>query len=107
MTLIPWFVFVLAAVFEVAGDAVIRRGLRGGGPPVVATGFAMLGCYGLVVNQLEWEFSGLLGVYVTVFAATSVLCGWLVFGEDVPASTWVGLAIIVAGGLVIQMGRPR
>ena len=103
-TFIPWCVFVAAAVFEVAGDAVIRRGLRGGGLAVVVTGFVMLGCYGLVVNQLAWDFSRLLGVYVGVFAATSVLCGRIVFGEDIPASTWVGLAIIVAGGLVIQLG---
>jgi multidrug transporter EmrE-like cation transporter len=34
-----------------------------------------------------------------------VLCGRFVFDEDVPASTWIGLCIIVAGGLVIQLGE--
>jgi small multidrug resistance family-3 protein len=97
-------VLLLAAVFEVAGDAVIRRGLRGGLVVVVLAGFIMLGTYGIVVNQLGWDFSRLLGVYVAVFAAVAVLAGRFVFGETVPASTWIGLAIVVAGGLVIQLG---
>jgi len=28
-----------------------------------------------------------------------------VFGEEVPLSTWLGLTLIMAGGLVIQFGR--
>jgi small multidrug resistance family-3 protein len=97
---------IIAAILEVGGDAVIRKGLRGGGLAVVAAGFAVLGCYGVVVNLVQWEFSKLLGVYVGVFAAVSVLCGRFVFGESVPASTWLGLALVIAGGLVIQLG-PR
>ena len=29
MTVVAWFIFVVAAILEVAGDAVIRKGLRG------------------------------------------------------------------------------
>jgi small multidrug resistance family-3 protein len=97
-------VLLLAAVFEVAGDAVIRQGLRSGVIVLVVLGFLMLGTYGIVVNQLGWDFSRLLGVYVAVFAAVAVLTGRFVFGETVPASTWIGLAIIVLGGLVVQLG---
>jgi multidrug transporter EmrE-like cation transporter len=39
-----------------------------------------------------------------VFAVVSVLCGRFAFKDDVPVSTWVGLAIVVVGGLVIQFG---
>ena len=103
----PIAVFLLvAAILEVGGDAVIRRGLRGGGLALVVAGVVVLGGYGIVVNLVPWEFSKLLGVYVGIFAAVSVLCGRLVFDESVPASTWFGLALIVAGGLVIQLG-PR
>ena len=104
MPIVAWLVFVAAAILEVAGDAVIRRGLRGGGAALIAVGFAMLGCYGLTVNLIRWDFARLLGVYVAVFAVVSVLCGRFVLGETVPASTWLGVAIIVAGGLVIQFG---
>jgi small multidrug resistance family-3 protein len=58
----------------------------------------------MVVNLVKWDFSRLLGVYVAVFAVISVLAGRFLFKEVVPISTWVGLAIIVAGGTVIQVG---
>jgi small multidrug resistance family-3 protein len=104
MPVVAWMIFLAAAVLEVSGDAVIRRGLRGGGPTFFVAGFAMLGCYGLTVNLVQWDFSRLLGVYVAVFAMVSVLWGRFAFGESVPTSTWVGLGIVVAGGLVIQFG---
>jgi small multidrug resistance family-3 protein len=105
MTLGAWIVFIAAAVLEVGGDAVIRKGLRGSMVWVIIAGFAVLGCYGLVVNMVKWDFSRLLGVYVAVFAVVSVLAGRFVFKEAVPPSTWIGLAIIVVGGAVIQMGH--
>lgn len=104
MTIQTWLIIVVAAVLEVAGDAIIRRGLYGAGVVFLMAGFLMLGCYGIVVNTVRWDFSKLLGVYVAVFALVSVLCGRFVFKDNVPHSTWVGLAIIIAGGLVIQYG---
>jgi len=105
LTLLAWIVFIAAAILEVGGDAVIRRGLRGGILWFIVFGFAMLGCYGVVVNTVKWDFSRLLGVYVAVFAVISVLAGRFVFKETVPLSTWIGLVIIVAGGAVIQAGH--
>src|SRR5690242_19093356 len=105
MTLLAWFIFIAAAILEVAGDAVIRRGLRGSVVWFILLGFLMLGCYGVVVNTVKWDFSRLLGVYVAVFAVVSVLAGRFVFSEALPVSTWLGLAIIVVGGAVIQAGH--
>jgi drug/metabolite transporter superfamily protein YnfA len=105
MTLFAWIVFFAAAILEVGGDAVIRRGLRGGIVWFIVLGFVTLGCYGVVVNTVKWDFSRLLGVYVAVFAVVSVLTGRFVFKETVPPSTWIGLAIIVVGGAVIQAGH--
>lgn len=98
-------VFIGAALLEVGGDALIRKGMRGGGLALGALGFVVLGGYGVVVNLLEIDFSRLLGAYVGVFAVVSVLFGRLVFGDQVPASTWVGLAVVLAGSLIIQFGR--
>ena len=105
MTIFAWFIFIVAAVLEVAGDAVIRKGLRGNILWFMLAGFLMLGCYGVVVNTVRWDFSRLLGVYVAVFAAVSILAGRFVFRETIPLTTWVGLAIIVIGGAVIQTGQ--
>jgi small multidrug resistance family-3 protein len=64
----------------------------------------MLACYGMVVNTLKWDFSRLLGVYVAVFALVSILCGRFAFHEKISLATWIGISVIVLGGLIIQFG---
>jgi small multidrug resistance family-3 protein len=108
MTFWPWLVFIAAAALEVAGDALVRHGLRGNGWAFIAAGCLALSGYGLVVNVVRWDFSRLLGVYVGVFALVSVLTGRIMLKEEIPVSTWLGLGLILVGGLVIQLGRtPR
>jgi small multidrug resistance family-3 protein len=102
MTALAWLIFILAAVLEVSGDALIRKGLRDASMASVIIGFLILGCYGLTVNMVKWDFSRLLGVYVAVFALVSVLAGLFVFKERIPLGTWLGLALIVIGGMIIQ-----
>ena len=103
-TLVPFVVFAAAAVLEVAGDAIIRAGLRGRGIAIVAVGFAVLGSYGVVVNLLDIDFSKLLGAYVGIFAIVSVLIGRFFFGDQVPISTWLGLLVVLGGSLIIHLG---
>lgn len=103
-TIATFGVFVLAAVLEVAGDAVIRSGMRGAGLALVLVGFLMLGFYGVVVNLLQVDFSRLLGTYIGVFAVVSVLVGRFYFREDVSSSTWAGLGVVLAGSLIIHFG---
>jgi small multidrug resistance family-3 protein len=98
-------VFIGAAVLEVVGDAIIRKGLRGAGLAVIGAGFVVLGSYGVVVNLLDVDFSRLLGAYVGVFAVVSVLVGRVVFQDRIPTSTWAGLAVILAGSLIVHFGR--
>ncbi len=105
LPILAWLIFLAAAVLEVGGDAVIRKGMRGGGPAFLLMGCLMLGTYGVVVNLVPWDFSRLLGVYVAIFALVSVLAGRFLFHEVVPLSTWMGVAIIIVGGLVVQFGH--
>ncbi len=104
MTYLAWLIFVGAAILEVGGDAVIRKGLRGSGLILITAGFVMLGCYGVVVNMVKWDFSKLLGVYVAIFAIISTLFGRFVFDEYIPVATWIGLSIIICGAMIIQFG---
>jgi len=104
MTLLAWLIFVAAGTLEVSGDAFIRKGLRGSHVLFILTGAALLGCYGMVVNLVRWDFSKLLGVYIAIFALVSVLTGRYYFKEAIPFATWFGLGLILAGGLVIQFG---
>jgi len=101
---LAWLVFIGAALLEVGGDAVVRKGLRGSSLLIILAGFATLGCYGIVVNMVKWDFSKLLGVYVAVFALVSILFGRFVFKETIPVATWIGLAVIIGGGMIIQFG---
>lgn len=105
MTYLAWVIFIGAAILEVGGDAVIRKGLRSSGLAIIVTGFVMLGCYGVVVNMVRWDFSKLLGVYVAIFAMISILFGKFVFAEHIPPATWIGLTVIVCGGMIIQFGN--
>jgi len=105
LPVLAWLIFVGSALLEVAGDAVIRKGLRGSRLAMIVAGGLMLAGYGLLVNTVKWDFSKLLGVYVVIFALVSVSWGRFVFSENVPNSTWLGLGIIVLGGLVIQFGH--
>ena len=101
-----WLIFLLAALCEVGGDAAIRFGLLRGGPLYVLAGMMALAAYGLVVNTPKWlDFSKLMGVYIAVFALVSILAARFVFRETIPSPTWLGLALIITGGLIIQFGR--
>ena len=105
MNFAAWLIFVAAAMLEVGGDFVVRRGLRGRSAGWLLLGCAVLAGYGLVVNSVRWDFSKLLGVYVGFFALISILFGKFILRETIPPATWLGLALILAGGLVIQFGR--
>jgi drug/metabolite transporter superfamily protein YnfA len=105
MTPLAWGIFLLAAIMEVGGDALVRKGLRGGGLLLITAGFVALGSYGIVVNRVRWDFSRLFGVYVCVFALVSMLAGKFAFKEAIPYSSWLGLLLIILGGLVIQFGN--
>jgi len=104
MNFVVWLVFVAAAILEVGGDAIVRRGLRGRSVGWILLGCVALASYGLVVNSVRWDFSKLLGVYVGFFALVSILFGKCILRETIPPSTWWGLALILLGGLVIQFG---
>lgn len=43
MEFLAWLIFIGAAILEVGGDAVIRKGLRGNNLLIILTGCAMLG----------------------------------------------------------------
>ncbi len=98
-------ILIGAAALEVAGDALIRKGMRGSGVALVALGFGVLGSYGVLVNLLDLDFSRLLGAYVGIFAVVSVVIGRFVFQDQVPVSTWAGLLVILGGSLIVHLGR--
>ena len=90
LPVLAWLIFLAAAVLEVGGDAIVRKGMRGGGLAFLALGFIMLGTYGVVVNLVPWDFSKLLGVYVAIFAFVSTQSRGDAFRDSRPRVERVG-----------------
>jgi drug/metabolite transporter superfamily protein YnfA len=96
---------IIAAALEVGGDAAIRRGLVQSGWPHVALGAVMLVAYGLIVNlNRSVDFGRLMGLYIAMFFVVSQVVSVALFAGRPSASLIAGGVLIVAGGLVIQMG---
>lgn len=98
---------LIAAVLEVAGDYLIRKGL----PPLrwasMGVGACLLVLYGFAVN-LWWpgDFSKLLGLYVVLFFLVSQAWGVMLESETLDAPRIFGGGLILVGGAIIQWWRP-
>jgi len=93
-------ILVVAALLEVSGVALIRRGLQHR-PWLMLFGAASLAVYGALVNQGSLDFGRLLGGYIAVFFVVSQIVAVLLFREVLPWQTMVGGALIMAGGCVL------
>jgi uncharacterized membrane protein len=100
-------ILVIAAAFEAGGDALVRSGLHGNSPAAkwgyMAAGALVLFLYGVTVNAPPWDFGKLLGLYVVFFFLIAQGISWVFFHQPPSTSTWLGGALIVAGGIVIGL----
>lgn len=95
---------IAAALLEVGGDAAIRYGLVRPATAAALAGAAALVAYGFVVNTNRlMQFSRLMGVYIAVFYLVSQTIGMAMFGERPTLPAIAGGALIVTGGLLIQL----
>ena len=98
-----------AAVLEVGGDALVRKGLHSSGlaqqVQFMLLGGMILLSYGIVVNLPSWDFGKLLGIYVSLFFLVAQIINYFGFGQMPSISIWVGGVLIVTGGLVITFWR--
>src|SRR5262249_19186510 len=95
---------IAAAVLEVGGDAAIRYGLVRHATATAVAGAVALVAYGVVVNTNRlMEFNRLMGVYIAIFYLVSLTIGAGMFGERPGLPAIAGGALIVAGGLLIQL----
>jgi small multidrug resistance family-3 protein len=95
---------IAAALLEVGGDAAIRYGLLRSATAAMVAGAVALVAYGFVVNTNRLiEFNRLMGVYIAVIYLVSQMIGVAVFGERPTLPAIAGGALIVTGGLLIQL----
>lgn len=96
---------VLAAALESGGDAAVRRGLTSGSWPWLVAGSAGLVLYGFVVNaDRQVDFGALMGSYIAVFFVVSQLTALALVGTWPRPMTLAGGALIVLGGMLVQLG---
>lgn len=103
------FVLILAAGLEAGGDAIVRVGLHSTSTwhraALFAVGAAVLFAYGWTVNAPPWDFGRLLGLYVVFFFVFAQIISWLAFKQKPSLPVLVGGCLIVAGGVVISLGK--
>lgn len=97
-------VLIVAAVLEVGGDALIRRGIEARSW-MAAVGALSLFVYGVIVNKGGFvgglDFGRLMGAYIAVFFVVSQIVA-MIFYRQIPAlRTIAGGVLIIVGGLTI------
>jgi small multidrug resistance pump len=100
-----WFLLALAIVSEVIGTSALKatEGFTRLGPSVlVVAGYAIaFYCLSLVLRTIP------VGVAYAIWAGSGValvaLVGWIMFGQRLDWAALLGIALIVAGVVVIQV----
>ena len=95
--------FCLAAFFEIAGCFTFWLwARRGGGPFVVLLGIASLIAFAFALTRVDSAFAGrAYAAYGGIYIAASLLWLWAVEGQMPTRTDFVGVALAVAGALVI------
>ncbi len=96
-------ILVMAAVMEVAGDALVRGGLQRRTGWLLLAGAVTLATYGLLVNLTKLDFSRLMGLYIVAFFLVAQATAILFFGETPGRGVLVGGALVVLGGVAMTL----
>ncbi len=94
-------VLVIAAILEVGGDALVRRGLDASSALPILAGALALAVYGIMVNQSGVDFSRMMGIYIAIFFLTSQIIAFAAFRITPAPKTLIGGTLIVIGGFVV------
>ena len=104
--------FLLAAtVLEVSGDATVRVALQGRAAAIpVRVGLFLLGAallfgYGTLLNLAPLEFREVVGLYIATLFVVWQVVNFAVFRTLPTPPTFLGGALIVAGGLIVSFWK--
>lgn len=105
-------IFVLAAtIFEVAGDAIIRKCLHDYSG-TARVGFFLLGAflltlYGTSLNLAPVEFHQVVGLYIATLFVVWQIGNFIAFKTVPTTPILVGGALIVIGGLIVTFWQAQ
>jgi small multidrug resistance family-3 protein len=101
-TLKVFGLFIVAAVFEIAGAYLIWQWQRTGKSVVIGLfGLAALFIYSLIQTTQSFGFGRTFAAYGGIFILTAMLWGWLVDKQVPDWWDWVGVAVCLIGAVII------
>ena len=105
----PIFFILLATVFEVGGDAIVRTAIykNTGGVrlALMCLGALMLFIYGFSLNLAPVEFGQVAGLYIAVLFVVWQLINFIAFHILPTLPVMVGGAMLVTGGLIVTFWK--
>jgi hypothetical protein len=107
----PLIFLLVATIFEVSGDALIRIGIYNHAGlsrlvPMVA-GAALLFGYGLALNLAPLEFGQVVGLYIATLFMIWQGINLIVFRALPTLPVVVGGTLIIIGGLIVTFWKPE
>jgi len=97
------FVFLVAAVLEIAGCFAFWMWLRGGSSPLIAlVGVLSLIGFAFTLTKADTAFAGrAYAAYGGIYIATSLAWLWIAEGQRPSTTDLIGAGIAIAGAIVI------
>ncbi|HEY1477279.1 MAG TPA: hypothetical protein VGF37_06280 [Chthoniobacterales bacterium] len=103
-----WMIWMLPGIvggfLALTGGLLIRKGQRGGGAFIMVAGALAFAGYGVVVNVVPWNFSRIMCAYIAVFTLITFSWRQFILGQKLPKVIWLGVVIVVTGGLFVVFG---
>lgn len=101
----PIFFLLIATIFEVSGDAIIRLCIYNH-TGMARIGFALIGTlllfgYGLFLNLAPVEFSQVVGLYIATLFIVWQIINYIAFKSIPTLPIIVGGLLVITGGLII------
>lgn len=107
----PLAFVLLATIFEVSGDAIIRKCIYNyvGASRAIffVLGAILLFCYGFCLNLAPVEFGQLAGIYIATLFIVWQIINYISFQTLPTLPVTIGGILIIAGGLIITFWKPQ
>ena len=110
-TIHPVYFLLIATIFEVSGDAIIRMCIYNH-TGMARIGFALIGTillfgYGLFLNLAPVEFSQVVGLYIATLFIIWQIINYIIFKSVPSLPIILGGLLVVTGGLIITFWKPQ
>jgi hypothetical protein len=107
----PAIFVLIATIFEVSGDAIIRKCIYNytGTTRVIffIVGAMLVFCYGFSLNLASVEFGQVVGLYITTLFIVWQIGNYIAFGSLPSLPIIIGGALIITGGVIITFWKSQ